>query len=539
MAPTRLAKPRGGRRPATANSQIRQTQQFQQALETQPSFFNADSQTQQHLSNGNPPNQISQSFPPFGASSNTGFNFSTSQNMPNNPFANAPPPNTEGFKGNIFNTQEKTNLGIVFPVNTEYDRPGKSKSIVQYARKDDNDVPLFAEHAPWRNNTEGTVSSDQSQNAQNPFTIATSQQEGPSAAAPNPFSQSTAQPQETPSAAAIDPFLQNTPGAAAPNPFLQNSVQQQQTPNVAAPNPFLQNTPGAAYSNPFANNNVHQQQAPIAAAPNLFLQNIAQPQQTPSAAAPNPFMQNAAQQQQQQPTPSNIFAPAQPAKTTADLFAHIKQPEAQSSNNPFAQSVLNFQPPNPAQDPNNIFGNLARSQPSAATGQNATFTADKDHSMMSTTPDTSPLGSSNVGSTQPEESPTKNAMSAGTGRSLFDRISKPANGISMETPVNQAVNSGTSTKTKSIFDNISKPGGEASSQSQSLQNSSSPFKFPQPSQPLQPSNIFQPQSGETQAPKKKLFGGNLPAQPSAPSEQSLFIPAESPLKPPVIKQPVF
>ena len=150
--------------------------------------------------------------------------------------------------------------------------------------------------------------------------------------------------------------------------------------------------------------------------------------------------------------------------------------------------------------------------------------------MMSTSPDTSPFGSSNGGRTQLQISPTKDVTSAGTGGSVFDRISKPTSGTTAETPVDQSQDPSPAIGVNSIFAPLSKSSEESPLQPHSLHATNSPFNF---SQPSKSSTLLQTPSGETQQPKKKLFGNSLPPQsesfqpPAAPAA-SLFLPVDTP-----------
>lgn len=183
---TRLAKPRGGRRPNThgpiglprgtlfQDPGFHQTQPFLSQPNNLSTTNGAQRQGSTDLLNGSQSSQTSQSFPPFTGGNNTGvntqftapsggFSFSAGQSTSvNNPFANIPPPATEGFSGSIFNLppQQKT---------TAFQRYSQGPQ-----------QPLFAAHSPFHNQDQNGSTPGLSKSLNNPFDVNATQQQQPS-----------------------------------------------------------------------------------------------------------------------------------------------------------------------------------------------------------------------------------------------------------------------------------------------------------------------------------------------------------------------
>lgn len=461
MRSSRLAKPRGGRRPGTPG-QARYANAPNVAFnQTQPSLFQSNNSntingTQQEQggfgsSNEAQPNQSSQSFPPFNAGSNNGFNtqfaapsggfsFSAGQtDSVNNPFANVPPPNTGGFTGSIFSMPAQKKMDS-FQKFCELEQP-----------------PLFAAHSPFHNDNQNIPTPNRSDPSNNPFDVAGSQQ------------------------------------------------QQQQS-----------------------------------------------------------SQQNSSLFPQQQQAPGNMFAPQHPTPTTKDLFAPSKQSQSQTTSTPFGQGNSIFQQPQSAQPATSLFAHLGSPQPSINFGQSSMPSAPEDHSMMSTSPDTSPqttpFGIPNGSNVQPQASPTKDTTASGAGlslsdsvsgpttppsvqpswssskdisapgagASLFDRVSKPTTEASAAPPSNSTKSAASSGGGGSLVERATTPTTEANTQPPSTPDSGNLFKIPQTSNI---SNHISASSEDPQPAKKKLFGhslGSQSAQPLANSNPSMFSPVKVP-----------
>lgn len=235
---------------------------------------------------------------------------------------------------------------------------------------------------------------------------------------------------------------------------------------------------------------------------------------------------------QPQQTPASIFATPQPATTTADLFAHLKQPEPKSTGNLFGQGASLFQQSSSNQSTSSIFGNSSTPQPSINFGQSSTSTAPEDQTMMSTSPDTSPSaqpsGTSSAANAQPQSSPTKDTSTPGLGGSFFDRISKPPSETETAPPTTQGEASIAEQASSSIFDRMTKPSNDTPSASPAIQDSGNLFKLPPK---LDAPSHVQASTADSQPAKKKLFGNPFPpqsAQPSPSATPSMFLPVKIP-----------
>ena len=236
--PTRLAKPRGGRRPGAlrppASPSPGMSSSPQQNSFGEGDRINMDGTQQQQFGfsfgqqpNGFQPNQNSSSFPPYPSNNfnpsfsapTSGFNFNAGQPQEvNNPFTainthNAPPPEPTGFQGSIFNIP-----------------PQKLSPFQKFLEGEQK--PLFAPGAPDTN---------QSQPSSNLFNQFTNQQQS-NQASPSIFSQANAQQQPSNNAfgqsteqqtpqPTTDIFAQfKTPQTQSPsNPFAQSISQFQQS----------------------------------------------------------------------------------------------------------------------------------------------------------------------------------------------------------------------------------------------------------------------------------------------------------------------
>lgn len=219
---TRLAKPRGGRRPGALRPPASPSPGVSQGNNLNGSQQQQGGFTFGQQPNGYQPNQNSASFPPFPSNSfnppfaapTTGFNFNVGQAQEvNNPFTainthNAPPPEPNGFQGSIFNLP-----------------PQKLSPFQRFLEGEQK--PLFAPGAP------DLSASSQSQPANNFFNQSTNQQQS-SPAGPGMFSQLNAQ-QQPPNNA----FGQSTE-QIAPQPSVDIFAHLKTPQNQSSSNPFAQ-----------------------------------------------------------------------------------------------------------------------------------------------------------------------------------------------------------------------------------------------------------------------------------------------------------
>ena len=240
---SRLAKPRGGRRPGVSRPATSPAQGMQQQQSLPSPFSQSNSSTvngtQQQQGgfgfgqqpNGDQPNQTSASFPPFGNGGNTGFNssftapssafsFTGGQNEAvNNPFAaissHSTPPPQSGFKGSIF------------------DVPSELAPHQKAQQKDQK--PLFASNPPFQNGKQDNSTLAQSQTPKNPFEMSGSQQTSNQAGS-SLFPQPSAQQQQQPPASVFDQSNNQQPTQSTLNIFGHLSSSQSQAPS----NPFGQ-----------------------------------------------------------------------------------------------------------------------------------------------------------------------------------------------------------------------------------------------------------------------------------------------------------
>ncbi len=298
---------------------------------------------------------------------------------------------------------------------------------------------------------------------------------------------------------------------------------------------------------------------------------------THSQPSDNPFDVAAIQQQHsssqqipglfpQQQAPGNMFAPQQPAATTKDLFVPSRESQSQSQtpSTPFGQGNSVFQQPQSAHPTNNLFAHLGSTQPFTNADQASMSSAPEDHSMMSTSPDTSPqttpFTAQNGSDAQPQASPTKNTTAPGAGlsffgniptpttqpsvqpswgsskdvstpgagASLFDRISKPTAEANATPSPNISEHATSPRGGSSLFEGITKPTTEVNTQPSSTPSSSNLFKIAQGSNS---SNNTSTSSGDAQPAKKRLFGHSLASQAAQPLTKpnlSMFSPVQIP-----------
>ncbi|KAL6713971.1 hypothetical protein ACLMJK_008465 [Lecanora helva] len=438
MAARKLAKPRGGRRPGTPGH----SRPTPGLTRSQPSTLNASNvngtQRQQNPfsflsgSTSNTPNQ-SQSFPPFGGSTNSqytapsssGFTFSAGTNESFvNPFAKHIPeerPELRGFDGEIFHVPP--------PKDGLYD------TFVRH--REGQEAPQFAAHSPFHHGNQESTSDQSETMGSNPH---------PQSAGAGLFPNLNTQPSQ--------------PSQAGSSLFPQLNTQTSQPPQT-----------GSGLF-PQANSQPSQ---PSQTGSSLFPQVNSQPGQSSSNMFGHLNSSQKAQQQpsQQEPQAStNLFGVAQPAQPTKSIWSTFIKPgspsqphEQPSVNSSGSSNASLFQQPQSTQATPNFFAHLGSPQPSANLKQVSTL-GQGDPSVMSTSPDTSPsarpFGFLNASSSQQQSSPTKATASSTTGTSLFDRISKPTPESNVQAqPESSSSNVGTQGSGGSLFDRVSKPTPEA------------------------------------------------------------------------------
>ncbi len=466
MRSSRLAKPRGGRRPGTPGQARVPNAPNMPFNQTQPSLFQSNNSnningTQQQQdgfgsSNGAQSNQTSQSFPPFNASSNNGFDtqfnapsggfsFSAGQtDSVNNPFANVPAPDTGGFSGSIFNMPAQKGMNS-FQKFCEAQQP-----------------PLFAAHSPFHNDNQNVSTPNESQPSNNPFNVAGSQ----------------------------PPQQQQQSSQQSSSLFPQQ--QQQQAPgNMFAP------------------------QQPATTAKDIFAPSKQSPSQTPSTS----FGQD-----------NSIFQQPQSAQPTAtNLFAHLgsTQPsvnfgQSSMSSAPEDHSMMSTSPDTSPQTTPFGVPNGSNAKPQASPTKD-TIAPGAGLDFFDSIP-----SSTTQPSVQPSWSLSKDTSTPGAAGSIFDRVSKPTTEASAAPPSNSIDHSTPSGGGGSLFERITKPTMEANTQLPSTPDSANLFKIPQTSNSS--NHISASSGDSQPAKKKLFGHSLAPqaAQPPAKSNTSMFSPVKIP-----------
>ena len=387
--------------------------------------------------------QASASFPPTGASSNTGF--STSSTAPssslsftfqpgpvgvNNPFENMsndqfrPPTSSSssGYQGTIFHIPKQKRAARKSQVDSksdeQYDKEGREEPKWAHIPKE-----IEAAYNQQRTGQAGSSVLPQSI-AQQSSSIFTQGQQQPNA-------QQGQQPAS--SIFTQQPIAQQGQQPAS-SVFTQNGQNPQQAP-------------------------AQPQQQSLGDMFTQFSQNYKKPEAQQQQPASNMLAQNQNQSPQKQDG-----LPSQPNPFTQD-------------NNPFAASIKSFMDSQPPPKPvSELFAHIGQPQQPAPTqtSQPVEPTSPNDCSMMSTSTDNSPQSQPFGFLNQMQSSPTKNTTAPGQGGSLFDRISRPdiqsdAQPTSIFTQNNAPqANTSTSGGKGGLFDRISRPDTQPDAQPTSI-----------------------------------------------------------------------
>ena len=417
---TRLAKPRGARRPGAPRPlpSSRASSAAMQQQQSLPAFGQGNGAQQSSSSfgqqaNGNTQNQTSQSFPPFGGSTNNTSGFGSAFTAPSGSFSfNTPPvsnPFTRLDAGAPVTSQNGGFYGSIFRFEAPLDE--RQRELTGEA------TPLFAPGAPSGVLQENGTTEDQPKTTSNGFTWPPQQQQGQA-------SSSIFQQSKQPS-------------------VLDQAINQAKVPTTSlfgnASSPLVQNTNSSTASS----------------TSNMF-SHVETPQPVQKQSSENPFAAGLTKVQEDQKKPmSNLFGnlDTQSSHPSTNLFNATPTAGAQTQSTLFSPEAMQTSPDttpqkaSPTQSTPFSFATNANNQPQPIqAGDNTAFTNGGSLFDRITKPSsgTPPQASTSLGQTG--EGPS-------TGGDLFGRVSAPTTWES-ETNTGQAEPTTTAKPTSSLFSRV-------------------------------------------------------------------------------------